>query len=160
MLINLEMRAILNLSRPPYSWLNEYFPGLSPYMIPFLSKPLIEFYIDLCHLSKVTDILVVQENFSSDLLNFLSDGSKWGITITNGIGGQSNKLKEILRRNSTFSSKSPFLFFEGFFSHFITKKKLQLTSTLSPFQLAESAYIILQGLLRFLPSRKLNLIPS
>lgn len=117
------MHAILNLSQPPYSWLNEYFPGLNPYMIPFLSKPLIEFYIDFCYLSKVTEILVVQENFNSDLLNFLSDGSKWGITITNGIGCQPSKLKEILRRNSTFSPKSHFLFFNGFFFPFYNKKK-------------------------------------
>lgn len=117
------MRAILNLSQPPYSWLNEYFPGLSPYMIPFLGKPLIEFYIDFCYLSKVTEILVVQENFNNDLLNFLSDGSKWGITVTNGIGCQPSKLKEILRRNSTFSPKSPFLFFDGFFFPFYNKKK-------------------------------------
>lgn len=117
------MRAILNLSQPPYSWLNEYFPGLNPYMIPFLSKPLIEFYIDFCYLSKVTEILVVQENFNSDLLNFLSDGSKWGITITNGISCQPSKLKEILHRNSTFSPKSHFLFFNGFFFPFYNKKK-------------------------------------
>lgn len=117
------MHAILNLSQPPYSWLNEYFPGLNPYMIPFLSKPLIEFYIDFCYLSKVTEILVVQENFNSDLLNFLSDGSKWGITITNGIGCQPSKLKEILRRNSTFSQKSHFLFLNGFFFPFYNKKK-------------------------------------
>lgn len=128
------MRAILNLSQPPYSWLNEYFPGLSPYMIPFLGKPLIEFYIDFCYLSKVTEILVVQENFNNDLLNFLSDGSKWGITVTNGIGCQPSKLKEILRRNSTFSPKSPFLFFDGFFFPFYNKKNLLLTSTLTLLQ--------------------------
>ncbi len=117
------MHAILNLTHPPYLWLDEYFPGVCPYMIPFLSKPLIEFYIDFCCLSKVTEILIIQENFNDELLDFLSDGSKWGVNITSGIAGQTSRLKEILIRNSKFPTNSPFLFFDGFFFPLYDKNK-------------------------------------
>lgn len=76
------MKAVINCRTPLSSWQNEYFPEIAEYMLPIVGKPLIEFYVDWCSLSGINDILFVFEDFDEDTINFLSDGSRWGVNIS------------------------------------------------------------------------------
>ncbi|MBR5978565.1 MAG: hypothetical protein IK033_06165, partial [Verrucomicrobia bacterium] len=80
------MIAVFKLGTPSASWLTTYFSSFSPYLLPILGKPLIEFYIDYCSLCGVTKILLIQEGFYQDINYFVKDGSKWGIEIKKGLG--------------------------------------------------------------------------
>lgn len=156
------MIAVFKLSTPSDSWLTTYFNSFSPYLLPILGKPLIEFYIDYCSLCGVTQILLIQEDFYQDINYFVKDGSKWGIEIKKGLGTVSDTFEKIVETNK-LSSQTEVLFFEDFFFPLYNKstkrtlspqeisqlKKIHLISIQNNSQLPYCEEIIIDSILRY-----------
>ena len=156
------MISVFKLSTPSDSWLTTYFNSFSPYLLPILGKPLIEFYIDYCSLCGVTQILLIQEDFYQDINYFVKDGSKWGIEIKKGLGTVSDTFEKIVETNK-LSSQTEVLFFEDFFFPLYNKstkrtlspqeisqlKKIHLISIQNNPQLPYCEEIIIDSILRY-----------
>lgn len=52
------MKALIKCVLPDSPWTN-IFEGVHPYMITFLGKPIIDFYIDYLLLCNVSEITIV-----------------------------------------------------------------------------------------------------
>ncbi len=109
------MKAIIHCLPPPATWQAEYFHRENPYLLPFVGKPLLEFYVDTCALCGVTDLLVLQENYDEAVESFLGDGSRWGVSIVHGTGHGKADSDEAVRHNAGFVQGDQVLYFEGFF---------------------------------------------
>lgn len=117
------MKAIIHLSRPKTTWQKEFFPDTSPYMLPFLGKPLVEFYLDYCSLCQIRDIEVVADDFDEELNYFLGTGGKWGLNITTSTSQKSDTKNVLLAKNSSFVDSAQTLFFvDGYFFPLYNKK--------------------------------------
>lgn len=71
------MKALIKCVQPEFEWTN-IFEGVHPYMITFLGKPLIDFYIDFLLLCKVSEITIVVEKYDLALFKHVHSRSKWG----------------------------------------------------------------------------------
>lgn len=109
------MKAVINCRTPLSSWQNEYFPEIAEYMLPIVGKPLIEFYVDWCSLSGINDILFVFEDFDEDTINFLSDGSRWGVNISAVTAPPDADRKAVELHNSKFINGEPYFYLDGYF---------------------------------------------
>lgn len=122
------MIAVFKLSPPSAPWLTTYFSGFSPYLLPILGKPLIEFYIDYCSLCSITQILLIQEDFYQDINHFVKDGSQWGMDIKKGLGTVHDTFDKIIEINK-LSSQKEILFFEHFFFPLYDKSAKRMLSS-------------------------------
>ncbi len=71
------MKALIKCVQPEFEWTN-IFEGVHSYMITFLGKPLIDFYIDFLLLCKVSEITIVVEKYDLALFKHVHSRSKWG----------------------------------------------------------------------------------
>ncbi len=83
-------------------------------MLPYLTKPLIEFYLDYCVLNGVTDILIVREIFDHEAEAFISSGSRWGLNITRAFSKPNETIEDVTRKNIDFLSDDTIIF-NGYF---------------------------------------------
>lgn len=74
------MKSLIKCVPSDYSW-TDIFEGVHPYMITFLGKPLIDFYIDYLLLCNVTEITIVVEKYDLALFKHVHSRSKWGTPI-------------------------------------------------------------------------------
>lgn len=130
------MKGVLNLTRPIYAWIKEYFPTYDAYMLPFLGKPLIEFYIDYCSLSGIGELLLLLEDNSMELKNYLGDGTKWGLKITYNNTLSSKDIEMIRSQNATFLGLEPALYINGFFFPLYDKNACEGKKDLAPWNLS------------------------
>jgi len=114
------MKAIIYCSVPENFWTKKYFGRANQYMLPILGKRLIEFYIDFCVLSNVSDILILHPEYDSDFELFLGNGSKWGVNIKLSACGE-DSIDSIAAKNSGFIGGEPTLILNGFFFPFYNK---------------------------------------
>ena len=74
------MKALIKCVLPDFPWTN-IFEGVHPYMITFLGKPIIDFYIDYLLLCNVSEITIVVEKYDLSLFKHVHSRSKWGTPI-------------------------------------------------------------------------------
>ena len=77
------MKGFLHLPVIEEDWVKKLFPRYEVYTLPFLGKPLVEFYLDYCILCGIKDVTVmVEEVYGEEIIRFLGDGNRWGVNIT------------------------------------------------------------------------------
>lgn len=115
------MKAVIHCVSMAGDWPGEFFPRWNAYLLPFLGKPLLEFYVDACSLCGVDELLVLQEDYDAEVAEFLGDGSNWGVKISHATSGKGATGEDVLRFNSGFVKGAEVLFFDGLFFPFYDK---------------------------------------
>ena len=64
------------------AWAGEFFPGRSIASLPVCGKPILEYQLDECAKSGVTEVLVLDWGYDAALAERLGDGSRWGLKLT------------------------------------------------------------------------------
>lgn len=98
------MKCIIISRTSDAQWVQRFFPGSDPYLIKFVNKPLIEYYIDYCFLNGIKKIRIVSDSPSSDLRNYCSNGEKWGVEISYSLYREDDTDEKIISKNSRFCS--------------------------------------------------------
>lgn len=75
------MKAFLFSGCAQSNWARDIFPELSPASLPVAGKSWCFHAVDLCNLLHVSDVLVVDSVFNSDLGNRLGNGSYWSLNL-------------------------------------------------------------------------------
>jgi NDP-sugar pyrophosphorylase family protein len=117
------MKCIVNCCADTNLWTNNFFPGLHPYLLKILNKPLIEYYIDLCVLLGITEIKVVSDSSDTGLLDYLSDGTQWGVEISYSLSKQGDCLSDTISKNKGFINNNKLLLLDGYIFVSYDKKK-------------------------------------
>ena len=94
---------------------NRFFPGYPVYMLPFASKPTIEFMLDSCVLSGIRDVRIVSDEESHILRAQYRNGEVLGLNISFGGMTPGQSLKHIIRQNMAFCRNCDLLVFSGLF---------------------------------------------
>jgi NDP-sugar pyrophosphorylase family protein len=115
------MKCIIYCNKKGTEWIGQYFADADPYMLRIGNKPLLEFFIEFCVLSKIKDIHIVQTNDSNEVENYFRDGSKWDINLKYLTIDDEMEMEEILRSKEDDFSGESLLVFNGFF--FLNYKK-------------------------------------
>ena len=63
-------------------WAGEFFPGWSIASLPVCGKPIMDYQLDECAKLGITDVLILDWGYDSQLAVHLGDGSKWGLHLT------------------------------------------------------------------------------
>lgn len=114
------MKAIINCSRPRIGWTENFFENINPYMLPILGKPLIEFYLDYCCLSGIKNVLIVYDDFSDELADFVSNGSRWGLNISTAPIASDSSRSDIMLHYAKFANEE-LIYIDKFFFPFYDK---------------------------------------
>lgn len=113
------MKCLIYSPSEQTSWLKEYFPGINPYYLKILNKPLLEYYIDFCVQAEIKEIRIVNSESSSDLEKYFEFGTQWGIDLSYGFAKPDDDLAAILRKNKRFCSEDSLLLIYGYlFIHY------------------------------------------
>jgi len=109
------MKAILVCREKSGCWVRKSFPGMSPYVLKILNKPLLEYFIDFCVLMGVRQIRIVQDDPAPDVEGALGDGRRWGVELSYLPVREEDEIPTILAKNRAFCRGGSLLCMEGFF---------------------------------------------
>ncbi len=96
------MKCIINCLDKNVSWIREFFPGTTPYLLKFANKFYLEYLIDYCILNGIREIRIVSDNPSGDVYRVLGDGSKYGVDLSFATSVPESKLSEVIQKTATF----------------------------------------------------------
>ncbi|MCF7919784.1 MAG: NDP-sugar synthase [Candidatus Cloacimonetes bacterium] len=108
------MKCLIYSPPEQTAWLKDFFPGVNPFNLKILNKPLLEYYIDFCVLTGIEQIRVVNTETGSDLEKYFNEGRQWGVDISYGFAKQEDNLLQVLKKNRRFCSKHDLLIIYGF----------------------------------------------
>jgi hypothetical protein len=108
------MKCIIYSPPEQTSWLKDFFPGVNPFYLKILNKPLLEYYIDFCVLMGISEIKVVNNETGTDLEDYFDEGRQWGVDLTYGFAKPEDSLRQVLRKNRSFCSGNDLLVINGF----------------------------------------------
>jgi NDP-sugar pyrophosphorylase family protein len=111
------MKCLIYFPEKQAEWLKEFFGDLHPYFLKILNKPLLEYYIDFCVLSKITQIRIIKNDPANELEEYFSDGLKWGVDLSYSLARKEDDLSRIMLKNSGFCKDEDLLIIYGY--HFI-----------------------------------------
>jgi NDP-sugar pyrophosphorylase family protein len=107
------MKALICLGKLDEQRLSEGFGSISSAMLPVANKALLEYYIDFCSSVGVTNILILDSDFSSEVADFLGTGARWSVSL-NYIGAEtSSTLEELTGHHASFLAKDSVLWLNG-----------------------------------------------
>jgi len=113
------MKCLILCKDEKASWITKYIPKESPYMLKFVTKPLLEFYIDLASIYGIKELRIVNDTPNSDIEEYFNHGEKWGMQISYSISRESDSIEQILKKNNSFTGDDELLVFSGFiFIHY------------------------------------------
>jgi len=108
------MKCLIYSPPEQTSWLKDFFPGVNPFYLKILNKPLLEYYIDFCVLAGISEIKVVNSETGTDLEDYFNEGRQWGVNLTYGFAKPEDSLKQVLRKNRSFCRDSDLLVINGY----------------------------------------------
>lgn len=85
--------------------MQDFFPGINPYFLKYLNKPLLEFYIDFCVMLGISEVRLINHETASELEEYFEDGTQWGIKLTYSFAKPEDDLERILAKNRKFCEK-------------------------------------------------------
>jgi len=113
------MKCLILCKDDKASWITKYIHKESPYMLKFVTKPLLEFYIDLASISGIKELRIVNDAPNTDIETYFKRGEKWGMEISYSISKESDSIEQILKKNNSFVANDELLLFYGFiFVHY------------------------------------------
>lgn len=113
------------------TWIEEYFDKTNPYLLKFVNKPLLEYFIDFCSTLQISDIKIVSNVATTDIKDYFKDGKKWGVEIDYNIAKPEDTLKKVILKNYSFCKDNDVLIISDFFFleydiTLLTKKKEEI----------------------------------
>jgi len=118
------MKCLILCRDKKVSWVSNYIQQDSPYMLKFVAKHLIEFYIDLASIAGIKELRIVNDTPDVALENYFSSGGKWGMDISYSISKESDSIEQILKKNNSFIDEDELFIISGFiFIHYNKNQK-------------------------------------
>lgn len=109
------MKALLILREAECSWTREFFPGLSPYLLKIVNRPLIDYYLDICSLLKIREVRALFDYTDRKLADYLDSGERWGLSLDYNFIREGETFKELAPKNSAFLAGDSLLVMDGYF---------------------------------------------
>lgn len=109
------MKCLIYSPSEQTDWLKNYFPGVNPYYLKILNKPLLEYYIEFCVLLGIKEIRIVNSETSSDLEKYFETGRQWGVDLSYGFSKPGDELRNVLLKNKKFCTTESLLLISGYF---------------------------------------------
>lgn len=109
------MKALLVLREAESSWMREFFPGLSPYLLKIVNRPLIDYYLDLCLLLKVKQVRLLFDYTDRELTAYLGEGEQWGLSLDYNFIREGESFEQFSLKNSGFLDEGALLVLDGYF---------------------------------------------
>ena len=119
------MKCIINCLDKNVSWIREFFPGTTPYLLKFANKFYLEYLIDYCILNGIREIRIVSDNPSGDVYRVLGDGSKYGVDLSFATSVPVSKLSEVIQKNRNFCAVDDLLIVSGLIWVNYNKEKIK-----------------------------------
>jgi acetyltransferase-like isoleucine patch superfamily enzyme len=105
------MKCIIYSPPSHTEWVQEFFPGINPYFLKYLNKPLLEYYIDFCVLLGIGDVRLINHETVSDLEEYFENGTQWGISLSYGFAKLEDSLQQVLSKNRKFCEDGIFIIY-------------------------------------------------
>ncbi len=109
------MRCLIYAKSIDSLWLQEYLPGVEPYLLKIVNKPLLEYYLDLVSLLKIQEVRIVSDSSIKVIESYFKDGAKWGLDISYALARPNDDLQSVYLKNYSFCKESEMLLWDGFF---------------------------------------------
>ncbi|MEG1979875.1 MAG: NDP-sugar synthase [Victivallaceae bacterium] len=119
------MKCIINCLDKNVSWIREFFPGTTPYLLKFANKFYLEYLIDYCILNGIREIRIVSDNPSGDVYRVLGDGGKYGVNFSFATSVPESTLAEVISKNRSFCTTDDLLLISGFVWLNYNKEKIK-----------------------------------
>jgi len=107
------MKGLIDCRTGAVDWPAQMMPGLPPFMLRLVNKPLLEFYIDLCVLLHVDELRIVQHDPAPEVEEYFQDGSRWGIALSYATARPDESLENVFLQNQAFLDDSELVLFRG-----------------------------------------------
>ena len=120
------MKCLIYCHKKGAEWASQYFSDAEAFMLPVGNKPLLEFFIEFCHLNEVKDIFIAQKNSSDEIKSYFEDGSKLDVNLDYIMFDEEPGLEKLIASNNELFSEDSLLIFDGFF--FLEYKKSHLAN--------------------------------
>lgn len=112
------MKCILNFANDiGYKWANEYFPSTRPDLLPVIGKPILEYFIDFCAISKIKEILwiISDDSHLNGVEKYANNINLWGADISIVKVSEKMGVQEIQKEYSEFIENEPTLYIDKIF---------------------------------------------
>lgn len=119
------MKCLIKNLHQYHDWIKEFFPGIHPYNLRLLNKPLLEYYIDFCSLNSIKEIRVLKNDPTTDLEKYFGDGFQWGVNISYSVSKEDEELEMTVLKNSRFCKDDDLLILDGLFFINYDKRKIE-----------------------------------
>jgi hypothetical protein len=96
------MKCIIFSPSAQILWVKEFFPGINPYFLKYLNKPLLEYYIDFCVLVGIEQVRLINSEPVSELEEHFGNGRQWGIELSYGFAKLEDSLEMVLAKNKKY----------------------------------------------------------
>ena len=120
------MKCLIYCHKKGAEWASQYFSDAEAFMLPVGNKPLLEFFIEFCHLNEIKDIFIAQKNSSDEIKSYFEDGSKLDVNLDYIMFDEEPGLEKLIASNNELFSEDSLLIFDGFF--FLEYKKSHLAN--------------------------------
>lgn len=110
------MKALFNCHHEHMEWVETFFPDKNPYLLPIVNKPLLEYWLDFCAISSVTEVLILDSEYDARIAELIGDGSKWNLKIHyigDNISSDCSQLH--VHHSEYFNGEDAVLVLSGFF---------------------------------------------
>lgn len=121
------MRGLIYAGSGGLSWLKRYFQDTDPFLLKVVNKPLLEYFLDLASILKVTELRMVSDHSTRDLEQTFGDGAGWGIKLSYALAKPGDSLESVYRKNQSFCKDQDMLIFNGFFFVHYDRRELEQT---------------------------------
>lgn len=108
------MRGLIYAGSGGLGWLKRYFADTDPYLLKIVNKPLLEYFLDLASILKVTELRVVSDHSTRSMEEIFGDGSRWGVRLSYALAKPGDSLKNVYLKNMSFCKDQDVLLFNGF----------------------------------------------
>lgn len=109
------MRCLIYATKPEAPWLNEFFPGVEPYLLKIVNKPLLEYYLDFASILGVSEVRFVSDSSINLVENVIKNGAKWGLNVSYSLAKPEDSVQSVISKNSSFCAEDDLLVLNGYF---------------------------------------------
>jgi NDP-sugar pyrophosphorylase family protein len=96
------------------SWVSKYFPGIDPYLLKIVNKPLLEYYVDFAAMIKAQEVRIVSEESIKDIEGWFSNGEKWGLNISYALARPEDSINQVYLKNLSFCREDDLIILQGY----------------------------------------------
>ncbi|WP_449258700.1 NDP-sugar synthase [Chlorobium limicola] len=108
------MKTLIAIKEADCNWMRETLPDTHPLLAPLCNKPFVEYLIDFAILAGCREIRLLSDGPLSQIEEYCSNGSRWGIELTYSNLHPSDGEQELLRKNRKFCDTGRTIILSGY----------------------------------------------